>query len=494
MGSSRLCLTVAEKTIEEDVKQVQKFAQHIDMVELRADFLETKEYGSIPSFPKVVRFPSILTMRSRAHGGHFLGSERERQRMIRMALGAGFAFIDREEGTEDPRLDQQIEDSGARIIRSFHDFEGVPDDLAARILKLLKRKTELPKATVMPGNTGDLLKIAQCAQALRNQQKILLGMGDFGLLTRLLAPVFDSYLSYCSPPGMETAPGHLDPELLDTLFRFREIDARTEIFAVIGNPIKHSISPQIHNKGYADLGLNAVYVPVLVDSLRDFFQLAEILRMGGFSVTIPHKQGVLDFLTERDESVTQIGACNTVIRRQNGWEGKNTDVSGFLAPLRKVFAGEIPAGLKATVIGAGGAARAVVYALVKNRFDVLILNRTEERAQHLARDFRCRWGGYTAEGITSMRGFSELIVQTTSVGMVPNTQADLLSDFVFTGDEIVYELVYKPHETKFLKRAAKAGCRIIHGLDMLYEQAYDQFFLFTGREYPQALRAKNNGS
>ena len=495
MKRSRLCLTVTEKTIEDNVHQVKKFARFIDLVELRADYLNKREYEHLQSFPKVVEFPTIFTLRSRAHGGRFMGTERERHAIIAKSISGKFAFIDREENANHPELDQQIAESGARIIRSFHDFEGVPKNLASRMRKLRIRETDIPKAAVMPRSTNDVLQIVQSFQELRSMgmgmgmEKILLGMGEFGLLTRILAPSLGSYLSYCSPPGLETAPGHLEPELLATLYRFKEIDPDTEIYAIIGNPVKHSISPQIHNRGFAALGLNAVYLPMLVDNLSDFFPLAELLKMKGVSITMPHKVNVLKLLTARDESVTQVGACNTLVWRNSGWMGSNTDVEGFLTPLNKNYFGRLPRGLSATVIGAGGVARAVVYALVKNGCEVLVLNRTKERARRMGNDFGCRWAGCDEEGIELMKHHSELIVQATSVGMEPEADCDPLPDYVFQGSEVVYDLVYQPHETLFLKRAERAGCRIIHGIDMLNAQAYAQFRLFTGRDYPEDLKA-----
>ncbi|MBA7668777.1 Shikimate dehydrogenase (NADP(+)) [subsurface metagenome] len=186
-------------------------------------------------------------------------------------------------------------------------------------------------------------------------------------------------------------------------------------------------------------------------------------------------------------SIKGIGACNTMIRKGSSWYGVNTDVEGFLAPLKsRGWAGSESANPKrqATVLGAGGAARAVVYALIREGIDPLILNRSLERARALARSFGCAYSGLNRQGQALMENYSDLIVQATSVGMEPEVEGDPLPGYHFRGTEIVYDLVYKPPLTRFLKRAGDSGCTVIQGLEMLRAQAGAQFKLFTGRDYP----------
>ena len=320
---------------------------------------------------------------------------------------------------------------------------------------------------------------------LRGMRKILIGMGEAGLPTRILAARLGSELTYCSPPGRQAAPGHLDPATLLDLYRFKSITETTGVFGVIGNPIGHSLSPAIHNRGFEALGIDAVYLPFLVDEPESFFRMAGLLGIRGLSVTIPLKEAVIPFLTERDERVEATGACNTMFRRNEGWFGTNTDAGGFLKPLEEGMKNKPVSSLKATVVGAGGAARAVVYALVGLGARTLILNRTVEKAEILARKFGCDFAGINGEGYRLMKNYSDLIVQTTSVGMEPDLNKDPLPDYRFKGHEIAYDLVYRPTQTLFLKRAAAAGCRTIPGLEMLFNQAVLQFKLFTGRDYPK---------
>jgi 3-dehydroquinate dehydratase/shikimate dehydrogenase len=339
---------------------------------------------------------------------------------------------------------------------------------------------------VTPGGTKDLLALAEAYGQLRDTEKILVGMGEAGLFSCLLASKLGNYLTYCSAePGRRPAPGQLDPRVLVQLYRFRRQDRNTFVCGVIGHPIAHSRSPEFHNRGYEALGLNGVYIPFLVDDVAAFFALARLLDLRGFSVTMPHKRAVLAHLDEQDEALQRIGACNTVVRRsRGGWYGTNTDVEGFLAPLRAQAPELLRPSTRATVLGAGGGARSVVHALVSLGIRPLILNRTATKARALAEAFHCESGGMDQEGIARMQGYADLVVQATGVGMEPEADADPLPDYSFCGSEVVYDLVYQPLMTVFLGRAQSAGCRIVSGLDMLFSQGAAQFKYYTGLEYP----------
>jgi 3-dehydroquinate dehydratase/shikimate dehydrogenase len=368
---------------------------------------------------------------------------------------------------------------------------GVPGDLESRLSRLARNSREIPKAAVTPGGAADLARLLRAFEATRGLQKILLGMGEFGFCTRVLAAKLGSRLCYSSAPGGNAAAGHLDPRTLSELYRFHLIGGDTEVFGLIGNPIAHSRSPLIHNTGFAALGRNAVYVPFLVDDVAAFLDSAEILGVQGLSVTIPHKQSVLPFLTRPDDLVKSVGACNTMVKLQErkGWAGMNTDAEGFLSPLRECFGGAIPPALRVTVIGAGGASRAVVSALKTAGAEVLILNRTADKARELAGELHARWAPLDADGLSLMDGYSDVIVQATSVGMGPESDRDPLPLFRFTGRELVYDLVYDPPVTHLLAKAREAGCMTISGRRMLLSQASAQFRLFTGCPYPEQAAA-----
>jgi 3-dehydroquinate dehydratase/shikimate dehydrogenase len=476
----KICLSVTGRSLEGDLETVNLYRRCIDLVELRADFLADSELSSLGRFPQLAGLPVILTLRRRRDRGVFDGSEAERCRLL-AAAGGRFAYVDLEEDLRAPALEESVRSRGSRIIRSLCDFDNLPDNLAERIRRLPRRGDEIPKAAVWPAGCADLLRLLRCARELQDiGEKVIIGMGPVGLPTRILAARLGSSICFTAAPGGESAPGQLDPVTLTDLYRFASIGEATRLFGVIGNPIAHSRSPEIHNQGYERAKLDAVYLPFLVDDPACFFSLAAELDVRGFSVTIPHKQAVLPLLTEADEAVRRVGACNTVVRKGRGWRGSNTDVHGFLQPLRRHLR---PAGhaLPAAVIGAGGAARAVVYALGSLGIRPLVLNRNLERAAALAKEFGCVHAGLDSRGRSLLERHNGLIVQTTPVGMEPNEGEDPLPDYSFRGHEIVYDLIYKPYRTCFLSRAEAAGCTVIPGYQM-----ETQFRLFTGLSLPTA--------
>jgi 3-dehydroquinate dehydratase/shikimate dehydrogenase len=483
----KICLSLTASTLKENLRLLDSRRSFVDMAELRADFLDSTELSSLKRFPRTAGVPVILAVRRQRDGGRWGLGERERRRLLARSLAGGYDYVDLEQDLEDPDLASQVIRAGGRVIRSLHDFSAVPDRLAERCRQLPHVPGEIPKMTVMPQSTKDLPILAEAFRQLKGEEKILIGMGEHGLFSRILATKLGCFLTYCSVSGAESAaPGHLDPRTLVELYRFRKQDQETFLCAVIGNPIAHSRSPEFHNRGYQALGLNGVYIPFLVDQVQPFFLLAGLLEIRGFSVTMPHKQSVMAYLSERDKSLEAIGACNTVVRRRKGgWFGTNTDVHGFIAPLETQAPELLKAGTKATVIGAGGGARSVVCALRSRGIRPLIVNRKADKARTLAAFFDCDWAGIDTEGIARIGENAELIVQATSVGMEPEPDADPVPEYRFGGKEVVYDLVYQPLMTVFRSRAKDAGCRTVPGLDMLFAQGAAQFKIYTGVEYPR---------
>jgi 3-dehydroquinate dehydratase / shikimate dehydrogenase len=479
-----ICLSLTASGLDENLRLIESCRGHIDMCELRADFLDEWDVPRLRSFPGEAGVPVILTLRRREDGGNWRGSEADRAERLREVLSAAYGWIDLESGSDTADIAAQARSLGVAIIRSLHDFKGVPDDLAERVKRLAEAPGEIPKYAVMPSSTADLRRVVQALKLTRGP-RIILGMGDWGFATRILARRLGSMLSFVSAPGAcAAAPGHLDPETLSVLYRYPSLGENTRIFGVIGNPVMHSRSPQIHNPAYSRQGLDAVYLPFRVDDLTEWFALCDDFPVEGFSVTVPHKEEVLRFLDIRDTAVDAIGACNTVFRSAAGWSGANTDVAGFLKPLEELYGPSGLSGLKATVIGAGGAARAVVYALRLAGADVLVLNRTPSKAEILAERFDCASGGLVPGDYAVMKGYDDLIVQTTPAGMHPKIDLNPLSAYPWKGSEVAYDLIYLPEQTRFLAAAAAAGCRTLNGAAMLEEQGKLQYRLFTGKEYP----------
>jgi 3-dehydroquinate dehydratase / shikimate dehydrogenase len=487
--SALICLVVAEKTYQSMLERIDHDRHLIDLVEIRADFLEPKELGNISKLPAAAGVPLIFTIRRECEGGKWTASEDERRAILLRAAAAGFRYLDLESDVDFSDVEERCREGETTIIRSLHDFAGVPAKLSDVVRRLPHHPGEIPKVAVAPASTSDLVSIVEACRELKGIEKIILGMGPWGFPTRILAGKLGSLLTFCSPAGKETAPGHIDPETLSTIYRFKTISPSTDVYCVIGNPVMHSRSPWIHNAGFESAGLDAVYIPVRIDEPGLFFDLIPLLNIRGASVTIPHKTAIRSYLTGEDESVSAVGSCNTVLPTVGGFQGANTDVAAFIAPLLDLVGGRDEVGrMSATVVGAGGAARAAIYALKSLGAAVCIVNRTGEKAKAMAGEFDCAWAPLAVESIPVIRRHGDLIVQTTSVGMHPAAGADPLSFYDFDGNEIVYDVVYTPPETRLLKRAKEAGCRTLNGERMLQEQAYLQFKLFSGFDYPEDCR------
>ena len=476
-----ICLTLSQQTLEEDAELVRSNRAYIDMAELRVDYLGEEEQKKASLFPSMVDIPVILTLRRKEDGGLCTLTERHRRNILLDALDGDFAYVDIEEDVKRAEVEAKARKRGVRIIRSFHDFNGIPEDIFSRIYKLAERG-DVAKAAVTPHSVADLLTLFRISDELKDVDKIIIGMGEWGIPSRILYRRCGSMLTFASA-GDAIAPGQITAKELKTLYRADKVSGKTAIYGIIGNPVYHSSSPQIHNPGFQAINYDAIYLPFLVDNIRSFFALAEYLKMRGFSVTIPFKAQVLMFLGRISREVKQIGSCNTVVRVPGMWKGFNTDYYGFLSPiLRDIESGRIKTAL---VIGAGGASKAIVWALRNRGVKVTILNCTLSRAADIAALNLCEFD--TLENARKYEGTVDLVVQTTSVGLYPDFDLNPIEGFRFTGREIVYDIIYKPKMTKLLSEAAAAGCTLHYGEEMLLEQGKLQFEMFTGYHYPRGI-------
>ncbi len=475
-----ICLTLAHKTIDECVSDVRMNRQYIDLCELRVDFLCDEDRERAYLFPSLVDVPVILTVRRKEDGGAYSASERSRKELILRCLDGDFAYVDIESDIKKGDVEEKAKKKGVKIIRSLHDFSGVPSDIYSKIYNL-SQKGGIAKVCLYLNSFSDVLTLFRIQEELKGVDKIVIGMGPYGVCTRILYHFLGSILTFAS--SNEAAPGQLSAAELKNIYRADKINDRTAIYGIIGNPVSHSFSPVIHNQGFKTIKYNAVYVPFLVDNIRAFFSLAETLKIRGFSVTIPFKNEVLSFLGNVTREVKQIGSCNTVVRVPGMWKGINTDYYGFIAPvLPEIESSRIKSAL---VIGAGGASKAIVWALRNYGVKVIILNRTLEKAEDLARMNFCQYD--SLDNISKYSKTADLIVQTTPSGMVPYEDENPAEGYVFSGNEIAYDIVYKPKMTKFLIEAEKAGCTLKFGSQMLIEQGKLQFEAFTGYHYPQSI-------
>lgn len=253
------------------------------------------------------------------------------------------------------------------------------------------------------------------------------------------------------------------------------------LHGIIGYPLGHSLSPLLHNTAFKTLGLPGVYLPWPVEPgrLPAFMDAVRLLNIRGCSITIPHKIDIVPLLDAVSEGVRLMGACNTLYRDGDTIRGENTDVLGFMEPLRKL---PLPQGAHALLLGAGGVARAAALGLRRLGLTrISVTNRRQERAEELAAAFNLNVVPWEARGEIE----ADLLINATSLGMTGAHETETpYPAACFRGQGIAYDLIYTPFQTRFLREAAQAGWMPLSGLDMFLGQGDAQFHLWTGRHLP----------
>lgn len=257
----------------------------------------------------------------------------------------------------------------------------------------------------------------------------------------------------------------------------QSITAKTAVYAVIGNPIAHSMSPVMHNAAFKQAGINGVYVGFQVFDLKAAMTGFKALGVGGISVTIPYKIEVSKCLDRVDPMAQSIGAVNTIVLKKKGLVGYNTDGIGAVKALKKE--GQLK-GRPVIILGAGGAARAIGYVVKQEGGIITIVNRSKDRGEQLAEELNAHFiplAEYSG-------GDSQVLINTTPVGMSPNTRDMPVNPSVLKTSMVVMDIIYNPLKTNLLKTAERVGCTTISGLEMFVYQGAVQFELWTGRPAP----------
>ncbi len=467
-----ICLTLPGPTVADNLQYISSHKKDIDMVELRVDFLLANHTVSeIVTHVKQVNLPTIVTCRLPVDGGRYQGSLDERKGVLTTLIQSGnITYVDIEEGEDIPYFQNLCTQFGVCLIISKHDFSGIPDSLGAWMWGVSQRGC-IPKAAVAVHSTKDLASLFAIGASI-HFPAILLGMGVYGIPSRMLYKKFGSILTFCSPEGMEIAPGHITPKYLSLCgVDGEEHFWQHELFVIIGDPVMHTQSPHLHNRWFHEKEVPAHYIPFPVDSVEEFIPLLEPLGIRGFSVTIPHKEAILPYLSKRDGSVEQIGSCNTVIRESSGLHGFNTDYTGIQQPILQ--RGISLQGTSVCILGAGGAARAVVWALKDLGATVTIANRTMEKAQSLAE----KVGGIAIPLEEVSHHTYDLIVQATSLGMDGKTNP--IPSYAWSSRTVLFESIYAPEVTPIVQLAMDKGASIIYGKEMLLSQGLAQSKLFS---------------
>jgi shikimate dehydrogenase len=312
-------------------------------------------------------------------------------------------------------------------------------------------------------------------------------MGDLGTCSRVIGLQLGMPFTYATfNKERQIAPGMLSFQELQQIYRVESINAETKVFGVIGDPISHSHSPLIHNAGFKQLGINAVYVPFRVPrgELATFLKSMQAIPVHGYSVTLPHKESAAKLAEEKDESVTTMGAANTLVATVNGFRATNTDAQAALDSLRANLPPDVPlASRNVMIVGAGGVARAIAFALHKEKATITITNRTAERGEALATEVGCKFIDWAARHSVECDTF----INCTSVGMHPNIDESPIHHSYLKPGLMVFDTIYTPETTMLIREARTRGCHVLTGVDMFVRQAGLQFELFTGQPAPLEL-------
>jgi shikimate dehydrogenase len=283
------------------------------------------------------------------------------------------------------------------------------------------------------------------------------------------------------------------------------INSETKLYVLIGDPVEHSCSPLMHNAAFQYLRINSVYLALQVrtDGLSEAINGIKSMSIPGMNVTIPHKVAIMKYLDEIDPNAKKIGAVNTVINKDGRLIGYNTDGKGALAALKNEKVD--PVGKKVVLLGAGGAARAIAFSIAPSVSTLVILNRTKAKAIALAHAIKTGLNieiiGKELTNTTLSRELSntDLLINTTSVGMPPNIKETLVQRHLIRSDMVVFDIIYNPPETRLLNEARAAGATTLNGVNMLVNQGALSFKLWIGLKPPidvmlraiqQSLRGK----
>jgi 3-dehydroquinate dehydratase/shikimate dehydrogenase len=458
IGQDKICAVVAAADARSMWTQFRQALPQTRTIELRLDWL--RDDAEITRFlarlraAKKNRATLIATCRRRPAGGLYRGTVAKQLLHLAEAIRAGCAWYDLDIETSSacpPEL-LKVMLGNAHRIASVHYFRRSPSDYQAVISRLSNSGADVIKIAAQCDSFAQTAKLLSLTRSHRNV--VAIPMGELSSPTRILALRGRNGFGY-APISTSTAPGQTSLPTLKNLYRADRLNAKTQIYGVIGDPIGHSLSPHLHNAGFQARRLNAVFLPFLVPDLRDFLGAVAPFKISGFAVTIPHKQSIIRHLY-----------------------GYNTDYVGVLRALER----RMPLrGSRVLIFGAGGSARAVAFALARAGSIVCVCARRPKQAAALARDV----GGESIPRARLRAEFFDAIVNTTPVGMHPRVSESPLAARELNC-HLLFDLIYRPRVTKLMQLAASRGIETVSGLDMFIAQGTAQWEIWMGQRAPLA--------
>jgi 3-dehydroquinate dehydratase/shikimate dehydrogenase len=480
-GIARICGVLAAPTAAELRRLLAQALRETPTVEARLDWLKNdKERHAFLNWLKAhrpARAQIIATCRRRVGGGEFAGDAGAELFWLMKAREAGCAWCDLEMETlrELPGKTVRGYAVPEKVLLSMHDFRRTP---------MYPRRLGAPARA-----GGDAFKVAAMTRSLQDSARTLrlartspdvvaIAMGEMGLPARVLALREGSALAY-APVASATAPGQIPLHDLKHLYRAHQLTRATRVYGVVGNPIAHSLSPLLHNTGYVAAGTDAVFLPFLVENLKDFLKVLADFGVRGFAVTIPHKEKIFAYLDDVEPLAEKIGAVNTVTVRKNGsLYGSNTDYIGVLLALEKKL--RLP-GARVAIYGAGGSARAAAFALQHAGAHVIVCARRLAAGKALAKAV----GGEAIPRPALRSQKFDALLNATPIGMHPDEKVSPLAPGELNCS-VVMDLIYRPMRTKLLKLAASRSIACVSGVEMFLAQGIAQWEHWMGRKAPES--------
>jgi 3-dehydroquinate dehydratase/shikimate dehydrogenase len=366
----------------------------------------------------------------------------------------------------------------ANLILSYHDFRGTKK-LEETFAKMQEHPADFFKIVTTANSLYDNVVMMKFLEKYSHAHSLIgLCMGEQGVISRLLCVRAGSQFTFAAAnPGEETGPGQLTARALRDVYRIDQVDAATRVYGVAGDPVAHSLSPAMLNTAFRRENVNAVYLPLHAKTMEDLTACVQDIPIAGLSITMPYKEPIVKELDKSDPWTTKVGACNTLVRSQDGnLYGFNTDVNGVVRPLELRIRLQ---GARILVLGAGGAARAAVFGLKERGAEVSILNRTAGPAQKLAKQARAK-----VINRTMLKKLEyDVIINATPAGMEGNRDPLPLAEQELKA-KYFFEMVYNPAETKMMKMASARGMHVIPGSEMFVQQGARQFEIWTGKPAP----------
>jgi 3-dehydroquinate dehydratase / shikimate dehydrogenase len=481
----KVCVAITGATPAEMVDRALEAVRENTFLEFRLDYLPKP----LLALPKLKQFLSdhsevtaIATCRRAATGGKFKGTIAAELEVLEKAASAGFHLVDIELQTAEALKRGQLDKlraHGAALIISYHDFAATKD-LDGIFERIQPFEPEFVKVVSTAKHLSDNVTMMKFLERTRDLANVVgIVMGDQGIISRVLGLRAGSVFTFAAATvGEETGPGQIAARTLEETYRIDQLDAATKVYGVAGNPIKHSLSPLMMNTAFRRETVNGVFLALQANKLSDLLTLVREVPISGLAVTMPLKEEILKHLERTDPLSEKVGACNTVVRSQEGkLYGFNTDVAAVVRPLeRRIQLKDA----KILVMGAGGAARAAVFGLKDKGAEVFVLNRTPETAQKLARQAKVK----TFKRELLAKTTFDVIINATPAGMIGVKPQSLLEPKELN-TRLVFDLVYNPLETPLIRMAREKNIPVVTGVEMFVHQGARQFEIWTGKPAPE---------